>query len=153
MADYQRLTDRARKVLKISEDVARRCGARSIRLEHVLIALAEESEGVAGNILRWLGASAERIAQLIPTQKSPFLAESEPVNESEEIAPMVSEAYRVARSMDHNYIGTEHLVIAVVMSENLPVQAVLIQLNLSPRTVRDEVYSLLGHAPPSDSPA
>jgi ATP-dependent Clp protease ATP-binding subunit ClpC len=144
--DYvHRMTERSRKVLSLSESAARRRGSSAIRLEHVLIGLVEEGNGVAGHLLKWFGATTDKIAAALPEPSGPPLSESSPIERPPEIDQLLDRAYEQARALDHNYIGTEHLILAVVGLNDATINAVLTEFSLTPRRVQAEVYSLLGH--------
>jgi len=112
---FERFTDRARRALVIAQDEARGLGDLGIRPEHLLLGLLK-GEGLARQALMQCGVSYERtrdrVAEAFPAnpeaaklQKLPFRPESKKVLEL---------SLREALRLRHNYIGTEHLLLALI---------------------------------------
>jgi ATP-dependent Clp protease ATP-binding subunit ClpC len=145
MAGTERMTGRARRVMALAEQEGRRRGAATVEPEHVLLGLAQEGDGLAANVLRSLGASAERLSQELPAQQSALDCGTEPLPWSAGTEKVVAQALAELLPLDHHYVGTEHLVLAVVQASPGPVSDVLARLGVAAESVRSEVYNILGH--------
>lgn len=141
----ERMTDRSRFVLSIADREARKRSAIEVAPAHLLLALAVEGHGVAAHVLRILGVTAEHVATNLPAipQSASGSGDSLPLAPSSN--KVIQIAWDRAREMNHNYIGTEHLVLgaALVIEQESPCW--LGELGLSAEDVRRETYDLLGH--------
>lgn len=147
--DTTRMTDRSRHVLKIAEAQAARLGAQAIEPEHILLALAIERNGVAGNILYYMGASTESIEDAILRSSTGASIITLPLQWSDESEHVVLRAQTEVKLLNHNYQGTEHLILGVVSTTNGRIPEILSDLGISPSSLRQEVYALLGHQLPA----
>lgn len=111
---FERFTERARQVVVLAQEEARRQECDAIGPEHVLCALFREEEGIAARILNTLGLSYERAGELIEpghTKDSKQIPFTEPGKKALEFA------LREALTLGHNYIGTEHILLGLVRQE------------------------------------
>jgi ATP-dependent Clp protease ATP-binding subunit ClpC len=141
------MTDRALRVLSFAERVAHQLGAATVNPEHVLMGLAFEKGGVAHAALDNLGVGSEQIAGTLPPLQSLPVIESEPLPWSSGTERAVARAYAELVPLGHNYVGTEHLVLGVVLSGEGKVPEILDQIGVSAEKVQREVYAILGHGP------
>jgi ATP-dependent Clp protease ATP-binding subunit ClpC len=141
----ERMTDRARHVMALAEQEARRRGAAAVESEHVLLGLALEGSGVAAHVLRYVGASAEKIAQELPAVVPAPANASGPLPWAVGTEQAVARAHEELVPLGHNYVGTEHLVLGVVQAGKGMVPEVLARLGVAAEAVRRQVYDLLGH--------
>jgi ATP-dependent Clp protease ATP-binding subunit ClpA len=112
---FERFTDRARRVVVLSQEEARRLKHHYIGTEHILLGLLGEADGVAARALAGLGMSLEsareEAAELVPpgtvqlTSHIPFTPRAKKTLEL---------SLREALQLNHNYIGTEHLLLGLI---------------------------------------
>ena len=111
---FERFSDRARRVLVLAREEARLLDHGFIGTEHVLLGLLHEGDGIAAKALEQLGVTLEgarqRVTELIgtgggSTDSPPFTPRAKKTMEL---------ALREALQLDHNYIGTEHLLLGLV---------------------------------------
>ena len=145
--DTSRMTDRARGILDLAKLQAVRRSDSQVGPEHLLIAMAMEAGGVAGNVLRFLGANADRIEEAIPQSRNQTCPVPETPPWSQESLRCIARAYDERVPLGHNYVGTEHLILGVVLCGEGRIPKMLSHLNLAACDIRDEVYQLLGHQP------
>ncbi len=145
MIDITRMTDRSRKVVRIAETEARLRGTTTVMPEHVLLALALEGSGVAAHVLKNLDATDQAICSLLPPPHSSAADLTGLISWNDNAVQAVQRAMIEATRLNHHYIGTEHLVLAIVLSDDAAVLDILSKLNISPEAVCNEVYNLLGH--------
>jgi ATP-dependent Clp protease ATP-binding subunit ClpC len=146
MDPFKRMTDRSRRVLGLGARIARHLGHAAVDPEHLLLALADEGHGVAAHVLQNLGADRLALRQEFDARIPPGLHRSvRTVPLAEATERILDRALDEARRLNHNYIGTEHLVIALTaMCEGVCLQ-MLDALDVTAVGVRDETYSILGH--------
>jgi len=159
------LTPRAKKVIELSMDEARRLNNHYIGTEHLLLGLVREGEGVAMIALEKLGVSKERIHEQVlqivsrsqSYQQSPQIRKpSEPVTgpamSMDELTQRFTERARKvfeltheeAARFNHNYIGTEHLLLGLVKEGDGIAARVLANLGVQLPKVRSAVEFIIG---------
>ncbi|HOX26512.1 MAG TPA: ATP-dependent Clp protease ATP-binding subunit [Candidatus Krumholzibacteria bacterium] len=143
-----RFTQRVRKVLFLARDEAGRLQHEYIGTEHLLLGIIREGEGIAANVLRRLGIDFDRIQKEIEATVSPM---NGPVSIGE--IPFTPRAKKVlelsideARLHNHNYVGTEHLLLALIREGEGIAADVLNRLGADHETVKREVMKALGAA-------
>ena len=144
---YERFTDRARKVMKLANEQAVRLHHRQVDIEHVLLGLSAEGSGVAANVLKHLGADFQRCRAEVEKLTPPLPAEILPDGALPLTSPatqLVEASLQEAKHLEHHYVGTEHLILAVTRQQGAAVQA-LANLGIKPEDLRCEVLNLLGH--------
>ncbi|MFH1655476.1 MAG: ATP-dependent Clp protease ATP-binding subunit [Candidatus Omnitrophota bacterium] len=147
---FNRFTERARKVIILTKEEAKRFNHDYIGTEHLLLGLVREGEGVAAAVLQKVGISLENIR--IEIEK---LVQPGPTTQVLGDIPFTPRAKKVlelsaeeARSLGHNYIGTEHLLLGLIKEGEGVASQVLLNLGLDLNKVRNEVMGLLGSATP-----
>ncbi len=145
MIDTTRMTDRSRKVLQIAEEQARLRGATHVLPEHVLLGLYLEGAGVAANALRYLGVADQAIEDLLPLHHRNVRNSTQPLAWDEGVLQAAERALEEAKRLHHNYVGTEHLALGIVHTGGGDIPRILANLNITPESVHEEVYRLLGH--------
>jgi ATP-dependent Clp protease ATP-binding subunit ClpC len=141
---FERFSDRARRVVVLSQEEAQLLSHDYIGTEHILLGLLHEGEGVAARALRSLGISLEaarrQVEEIVgeggssPSGHIPFTPRAKKVLEL---------SLREALQLGHNYIGTEHILLGLVREgEGVACQA-LVKLGASLPTVRARVLQLV----------
>jgi len=147
---FNRFTERARKVIILAKEEARRFNHDYIGTEHLLLGLVREGEGVAAAVLQKLGVSLENIRIEIeklvqPGPSTQVLGDIPFTPRAKKVLELSAEE---ARSLGHNYIGTEHLLLGLIKENEGVASQVLLNLGLDIEKARNEVMSLLGSATP-----
>ncbi|TBR16371.1 ATP-dependent Clp protease ATP-binding subunit [bacterium] len=147
---FNRFTERARKVIILAKEEARRFNHDYIGTEHILLGLIREGEGVAATVLEKMGVSLENIR--IEIEK---LVQPGPTTQIIGDIPFTPRAKKAlelaaeeARSLGHNYIGTEHLLLGLIREEEGVASQVLLNLGMDLNAVRNKVMEVLGSALP-----
>src|SRR5215470_12066896 len=112
---FDRFTERARKVLSLAQEEAQRFQHNYIGTEHLLLGLASEGDGVAGVVLRGLGADVNKMRSalefIIGRGDRIVLGE---IGLTPRAKKVIELAIDEARRLNHHYIGTEHLLLGLV---------------------------------------
>ncbi len=143
----EKFTDRARKVINLARQEAERLGHEFIGTEHILLGLVKEGSGVAANVLENLAVDLEKIRLEVERYVS---TPGEPVSSSSSLpfTPKAKKALELAmeeaRNLEHNYIGTEHLLLGVLREQDGMAAQVLLNLGVKLEDVRAELMELLG---------
>jgi len=148
---FNRFTERARKVIILAKEEARRFNHDYIGTEHILLGLVREGEGVAAAVLQKMGVSLENIRLEIEklVQPGPTTQIIGDIPFTPRAKKALELAAEEARSLGHNYIGTEHLLLGLIKENEGVASQVLLNLGLDLNTVRNEIMELLGSALPS----
>jgi ATP-dependent Clp protease ATP-binding subunit ClpC len=147
---FNKFTERARKVLVLAKEEARRFNHDYIGTEHVLLGLIREGEGVACAVLQNLGVDLERLRIEIEKLISPGSVAS--VLGDIPFTPRAKKALELAaeeaHGLGHNYIGTEHILLGLIREGEGLASQVLFSLGIDLRRVREEISTLLGGGQP-----
>jgi ATP-dependent Clp protease ATP-binding subunit ClpC len=153
----RRYTERAQKVLTIAHNEAKRMGHQVVGTEHILLGLIQEGEGIAAQALIGMGLDLNKIR----SQIEQMVGVGQPYNGDVGLTPRVKRVLELANEETHrqdvNYIGTEHLLLGLIMEGEGIAARILANLNVSPERVWKQVVRLLGGeidestAPPSNS--
>src|SRR3990167_926134 len=144
---YERFTDRARKVMQLANQEAQRLNHECIGTQHILLGLVKEGSGAAAQVLKKLGvdlrdvrAESEKLIQ--PGQMPPTMGKLPQTPRAKQV---IEYAMEEARNLNHNYVGTEHLLLGLLREQEGVAAQVLMNLGLKLEEVREEVLNLLGH--------
>jgi ATP-dependent Clp protease ATP-binding subunit ClpC len=144
----ERFTQRARRVLSLAQDEAERMQHSHIGTEHLLLGLMREEGGVAGRVLRDMGlrtTEVERIIErLTSTNKRPGVTR---MDLSPATKKVLEYAVEEARRMGHHYIGTEHLLLGLVRTNEGVAVDVFRELKISPDEIRRQTRRVLQENP------
>ena len=148
---FNKFTERARKVILLAKEEAKRFNHDYIGTEHILLGLIREGEGVAAAVLQKLGLSPEKIRLEVEklVQSGPSTMVSGDIPFTPKAKKVIELAMEEARSLGHNYIGTEHLLLGLIREGEGVASQVLMNLGLDLNRVRSEVITLLGSSSPA----
>src|SRR5271155_1772287 len=146
---YERFTDRARKVMQLANQEAQRFNHEYIGTEHILLGLVKEGSGVAANVLknldidlRKIRLEVEKIVQTGPGGEQVVMGKLPHTPRAKKV---IEYSIEEARNLNHNYVGTEHLLLGLLREQEGVAAQVLMNLGLKLEDVREEVLNLLGH--------
>src|SRR5205085_3865899 len=143
---YERFTDRARKVMQLANQEAQRLNHEYIGTEHILLGLVKEGSGVAANVLKNLDADLRKVRLEVEkmVQPGPDMVTLGKLPQTARTRKVLEYAGEEANNLDHNYIGTEHLLLGLLRESDGVAAQVLVNLGLRLEEVREEVLNLLG---------
>jgi ATP-dependent Clp protease ATP-binding subunit ClpC len=144
---FERFTDRARKVMQLANQEAQRFNHEYIGTEHILLGLVKEGSGVAANVLKNLDVDLRKIRLEVEklVQSGPEMVTMGKLPHTPRAKKVIEYAMEEARNLNHNYVGTEHLLLGLLREEEGVAAQVLRNLGLKLEDVREEVLNLLGH--------
>ena len=151
---FERFTDRARKVMALANQEAQRFNHEYIGTEHVLLGLVKEGSGVGATVLKNLEVDIKKLRLEVEklVKSGPDMVTMGKLPQTPRAKKVIEYAIEEARSLNHNYVGTEHILLGLLReSEGIAAQ-VLMNLGLKLEEVRQEVLNLLG-AGVDDGPA
>lgn len=139
-----RFTQKAERVFVLAESVAKRMGHRIIGTEHLLYALTEEGEGIAAKALAQLGLEPEKIRAKITHITGVNPPVSGEIGLSPRVKKVVQLATEEAQRQGVSYIGTEHILLGLIVEGEGIAARVLADLKVSPEKIWEQVITLLG---------
>lgn len=141
---FGRFTERAQKVLALSQEEAVRLGHNNIGTEHILLGLVREGDGIAAKALQLLGAEVpkiqEEVEKLIGVGKQPMKT----IHYTPRAKKVVELSQDEARKLGHSYVGTEHILLGLIREGEGVAARVLNNLGVSLNKARQQVLKLLG---------
>jgi len=141
---FGRFTERAQKVLSLSQEEALRLGHNNIGTEHILLGLIREGEGIAAKALVALGLSLEKIQDEVESLIG--RGQEQPTNPA--YTPRAKKVIELsmdeARKLGHTYVGTEHILLGLIREGEGVAARVLNNLGISLNKARQQVLQLLG---------
>src|SRR5579883_456956 len=144
---YERFTDRARKVMQLANQEAQRFNHEYIGTEHILLGLLKEGSGFAANVLKNLDVDLRKIRNEVEkiVQAGPDMVTMGKLPQTPRAKKVIEYSIEEARNLNHNYVGTEHLLLGLLREQEGVAAQVLMNLGLKLEDVREEVLNLLGH--------
>ncbi|MBN2317375.1 MAG: ATP-dependent Clp protease ATP-binding subunit [Sedimentisphaerales bacterium] len=143
---FERFTDRARKVMALANQEAQRFNHEYIGTEHILLGLVKEGSGVGATVLKNLDVDIKKLRLEVEklVKSGPDMVTMGKLPQTPRAKKVIEYAIEEARSLNHNYVGTEHILLGLLReSEGIAAQ-VLMNLGLKLENVRQEVLNLLG---------
>ncbi|MEP7105526.1 MAG: ATP-dependent Clp protease ATP-binding subunit [Chloroflexota bacterium] len=144
MYPFERFTERAKKVLTLAQEEAERSHHSYIGTEHLLLGLLREGEGLAAKVLNNLGVEIGKVRQTIES----VLGRNEriiiqQIIPTSRVKKVIEISFEEARRMGHNYVGTEHLLLGLLLEGEGIAAHVLEDLGATLDEVRAEIERLL----------
>jgi len=149
---FERFTERAKKVLTLAQEEAERSHHSYIGTEHLLLGLLREGEGLAAKVLNNLGVEIGKVRQTIES----VLGRNEriiiqQIIPTSRVKKVIEISFEEARRMGHNYVGTEHLLLGLLIEGEGIAAHVLEDLGATLDKVRSEIERLLHDSTVEDS--
>ena len=141
---FDKFTERAKKVLVLAQEEAQRFNHNYIGTEHLLLGLVREGEGVAAKVLSNLGVELNKVRSavefIIGRGNRMVIGD---VNLTPRAKKVIELAVEEARRLNHNYIGTEHLLLGLVREGEGIAAGVLESLGVNLEKVRTQVIQVV----------
>ncbi len=143
---FERFTDRARKVMALANQEAQRFNHEYIGTEHILLGLVKEGSGVGANVLKNLDVDIKKLRLEIEklVKSGPDMVTMGKLPQTPKAKKVIEYAIEEARALNHNYVGTEHILLGLLRETEGIAAQVLMNLGLKLEDVRQEVLNLLG---------
>src|SRR4051794_34464560 len=143
---FERFTDRARKVMALANQEAQRFNHEYIGTEHILLGLVKEGSGVGANVLKNLDIDLRKVRLEVEklVKSGPDMVTMGKLPQTPRAKKVIEYAIEEARSLNHNYVGTEHLLLGLLREHDGVAAQVLMNLGMKLEEVREEVLNLLG---------
>jgi ATP-dependent Clp protease ATP-binding subunit ClpC len=145
---FEKFSERARRVLSLANEEAQRFNHNYIGTEHILLGLVRETDGVAAKVLSNLGVELDKVRSavefIIGRHEKPTSGEKGLTPRTKKVVEL---AVDEARRLNHNFIGTEHLLIGLLREGEGVAAGVLESLQVTLDKVRAETSRILTQSP------
>lgn len=143
MYPFERFTERAKKVLTLAQEEAERSHHSYIGTEHLLLGLLREHEGLAAHVLSNLGIDVGRVRDAIES----VLGRNEriiiqQIIPTSRVKTVIELSFEESRRMGHNYVGTEHVLLGLLIEGEGIAAHVLEDMGVTLNNVRAEIERL-----------
>jgi ATP-dependent Clp protease ATP-binding subunit ClpC len=143
-----RFTKRARRALQLAQEEAQLQGQSYIGTEHLLLGLLREGEGIAAQVLAGVGVKIDEVRQMVRDLAG---NEEHRAAATVQLAPRTKRvlelAFDEARRFDHHYVGTEHLLLALLREGQGIAAGILASLKVDPEVARQETIRQMRLSP------
>ena len=140
----QRFTDDAQRVLSFAQEAALELGHDYVGTEHVLIGLIKVKNGVAAKALNELGLSVETIIEDVEEHIGRGNKKASSVYMTPRVKHVLELAVEVANHMNHNYVGTEHILLGLLSDGGGVAVGILRNHNIRANDIVDTIRTILG---------
>ena len=140
----QRFTDDAQRVLSFAQEAALELGHDYVGTEHVLIGLIKVKNGVAAKALNELGLSAETIIEDVEEHIGRGNKKASSIYMTPRVKHVLELAVEVANHMNHNYVGTEHILLGLLSDGGGVAVGILRNHNIRANDIVDTIRTILG---------
>lgn len=139
-----RFTDRAKKVMQLANQEAQRFNHEYICTEHILLGLIKEGSGTAACVLKKFDVDLRKIRLEIERliQSGPDMITIGKLPQTPRAKKVIEFSMEEARNLNHNYVGTEHILLGLIRENEGVAGAVLMNFGLKLEDVREKVRAL-----------
>ncbi len=138
-----KFTNRAKKVIEIANDISVELGHNYIGTEHILYGLVKEGEGIASKVLTNKGITTEKVQKQIEE----MLGRGNEIKASLGFTPrskrVLENAFLESKRIGYNYIGTEHLLLAIMKEEDCIASKIILELNIEIPKIYNEIAKVI----------
>ena len=140
----QRFTDDAQRVLSFAQEAALELGHDYVGTEHVLIGLTKVKNGVAAKALAELGIVTEDIFEAVEEQVGRGNKKATSIYMTPRVKHVLELAIQVANRMNHNYVGTEHILLGLLSDGGGVAVGILRAMNIRSNDIVESIRHILG---------
>ena len=139
-----KFTNKAEKAMQIANEIASNLGHNYIGTEHLLYGLVEEETGIASRVLQNQGMTSDKILDEIEaligvTEET----ESDPIGFTPRTKRVIENAFIESKKMGNDYIGTEHLLIGIMVEGDSVAVRIMMDLGINPQKLYNELVKVL----------
>ena len=133
--------------MQLANQEAQRFNHEYIGTEHMLLGLVKEGTGVAANVLKNLDVDLRKIRLEVEklVQSGPEMITMGKLPQTPRAKKVIEYSMEEARNLNHNFVGTEHILLGLLREQEGVAAQVLMNLGLKLEEVREEVLNLLGN--------
>ena len=139
-----KFTERAKKVMELAEAAAQSMHHENIGTEHLLLGLLEEGKGVAARALSELKIGQKELRDRILAKMPTGETDQAPTGLTPRMKKVMELSLWSAQQMGHGYVGTEHLLLGIMLEKDGIGAQILTEMGAEPQKVQEKVMEILG---------
>lgn len=143
---FQHFTDNARRTMSFANEQARQSKHKYIGTEHIFLGLLKQDSGKGTAVLKKLGVDTEKmlseLEQLIKLKDGTDTPSTQEQQQTQNARKVIEYAAEEARNFNHDYIGTEHILLGLLRVSESIASKVLINLGVTNEAARMEIKKL-----------
>ena len=139
-----KFTERAKKVMELAEAAAQSMNHENIGTEHLLLGLLEEGKGVAARALSELKIGQKELRDRILAKMPTGETDQAPTGLTPRMKKVMELSLWSAQQMGHGYVGTEHLLLGIMLEKDGIGAQILTEMGAEPQKVQEKVMEILG---------
>ncbi|MFA4814605.1 MAG: ATP-dependent Clp protease ATP-binding subunit [Candidatus Gracilibacteria bacterium] len=139
---FNKFTKEAKQALIVAQEVAKKTGTSYVGTEHILIGILSQRNSLGSTVLQNFGVTLENVNLVLKTVGRTQMSQrgsKNPGGLSGFAKKVIEDAIRSAHEFSHMFVGTEHLLYALVVQENTAATVILENMKISPEDVRHEI--------------
>lgn len=144
-ARFDKFTKEAKQALLVAQEKARDSRLNYVGTEHVLLGILSQESSLGAAILVSFGVSLENVNLVLKTvgRMSPVLSNNQKGwgGLSGFAKKVIEDAVRIAHEFNHAYIGTEHMLFALVSQENTAATVILENMKINPADIKEQIIA------------
>ncbi|MCK5456307.1 MAG: ATP-dependent Clp protease ATP-binding subunit, partial [Melioribacteraceae bacterium] len=151
MNPFEKFTPNAKLALQIAEEECKKANSAYIGTEHLLLGFLSIPNSTAFSTLLSLGVSQENVRKILKIVSKETPNQNEPKNLSKYLSKVLEDAVRIAFKHRHTHIGTEHLLYAISRQEKSVAVAILNQMHIEAKLLKQQSEETLNNLPQEKS--
>ncbi|OGJ44309.1 hypothetical protein A3J23_03700 [Candidatus Peregrinibacteria bacterium RIFCSPLOWO2_02_FULL_48_14] len=139
---FNKFTKEAKQALIVAQEVAKKTGTSYVGTEHILIGILAQRTSLGATVLQNFGVTLENVNLVLKTVGRTQMNQrgsKNPGGLSGFAKKVIEDAIRSAHEFSHMFVGTEHLLYALVLQENTAATVILENMKISPEDIRQEI--------------
>ncbi|QQR55129.1 ATP-dependent Clp protease ATP-binding subunit [Candidatus Peregrinibacteria bacterium] len=139
---FNKFTREAKQALLVAQEVAKKTGTSYVGTEHLLIGILSQKASLGATVLQNFGVTLENVNLVLKTvgrTQVSSRSSKNPGGLSGFAKKVIEDAIRSAHEFSHSFVGTEHLLYALVIQENTAATVILENMKISPEDLRQEL--------------
>ncbi len=148
-AHFNKFTKEAKKALIVAQEKAREAKLNYVGTEHVLIGVLAQENSLGASILLNFGVSLDNVYLVLKTvgrSGSMAKAGTDPGGLSGFAKEVIEQAVKSAHEFGHSFVGTEHILHALVSQDNTAATVILENMKVSPADVKEQILEIFERA-------
>ncbi|RKD26409.1 ATP-dependent Clp protease ATP-binding subunit ClpC [Caminicella sporogenes DSM 14501] len=141
---FNKFTESAQRAIGLAQEEAQKFKHNYVGTEHLLLGLIRENEGIAAKALINLGVDENKVRKIIQEMIGVGYEETTLVGITPRVKRIFEISFAEARRLNHNYVGTEHLLLALIREGEGVAAKILLDMGIDFNKVYEEVLNLLG---------
>ena len=143
---FEKLSTRANKAMRLSQEIAREMNLDYVGSEHVLLGILEEGTSVGAMLLKESGLTRTRIREQMTELTAQRMADTWVIGRlpgTPHFTNVIAKAIEQAQKLGHNYVGPEHLLLGLLKEEGCVAQRIILQAGMTVKKVQKRINEIL----------